>query len=103
MNRSQHVCPACGYCQQGRLALSGPPKRGNIKESIRRLLKACGPQGLTVEDLTKLTHVGHQSVSARVHELERAGELRCVDARATSSGTPARAFVLREPPEGLER
>lgn len=103
MNRTGWKCHACGCAQQGTLALASRPKRGAIKESIRRLLRQCGPQGLTVEDLTKLTHVGHQSVSARVHELDRAGELRCVDARATSSGTPARAFVLREPAQGLER
>lgn len=95
-----HACPACGYSAQ--LSLGLPPTRGNTKAALRSLLKSARPQGLTVEEMCKALHRGHQQVSPRVLEMERAGELKCIDARATSHGVPARVWTLSAV-EGLER
>jgi hypothetical protein len=97
-------CPHCGRdANQPALLLAARPKRGTLPATLRRMLRDCGPQGLTVEDLTRLTRVGHQSVSARVHDLWNRGELDCVGERATSTGRTAHAFVLKPAPEGFER
>lgn len=85
---------ACPHCGSGQLVmgLAAAPKRGQIRATIARLIRSAGPQGLTVEDLKDLTKLEHQTVSARVHDLWRAGEIEQASARHTRSGRPAWAW-----------
>jgi hypothetical protein len=97
-------CPHCGRdANQPALLLTGRPKRGQLMSSIRRLFRNCGPQGLTAEDVERLTRAGHASVSARVHDLARRGEITHVGLRETESGRRAWVYVLKPPAEGFER
>lgn len=86
---------SCPHCGSGQLVmgLDAPPKRGTIIGTLLRLIRAAGPQGLTVEDLEKLTKLPHQSVSARVHDLNNRGDICAVGSRPNRSGKRAATWV----------
>lgn len=85
-------CPHCGSGQVV-MGLAMRPRRGQIISTILRMLKDAGPQGLTVEDLETLTHLPHQSVSARVHDLHRRGAIAPIGVRKNRSGRAASTWV----------
>lgn len=86
------TCPNCGSGQIV-LGLKRAPRRGKIIDEIFRLLQLAGPQGLTAEDVEALTHLGHQTVSARIHDLELRGVIEAAEQRPTKrSGRPAWAW-----------
>ena len=81
------LCPVC----DAERAMRGltRPKRGHIKARLLAYIECAGPQGLTVDDLERLTKLGHQSVSARVHELKAGGCIVAAGKRTNPSGKPA--------------
>jgi len=88
-----HVCPLC-RAAPAQLDLSAVMflKATNKRAAILRLIREVG-SGLTVAEITKVLKLSHASVSARVHDLERANEIRKSGKRATESGRLAWCWV----------
>jgi len=74
------------------------------REQHQRILSAlavAGPYGRTCEELSRWIHMAYTSVSARLSELKRSGEvLETGETRPTSSGCQAAVVVLRQFQDG---
>ncbi len=69
------------------------PPRPLIRELVRRAFELAGSGGLTVDQVEVAARLRHQTASARVHELEKAGALvRTKERRRTRTGATAWVF-----------
>lgn len=64
--------------------------RALVLDAIRRSVF-----GLTCDEVEIATRLSHQTASARVNELMRAGRIRPVAKRATRSGRMAQVWIVR--------
>ena len=73
----------------------GPKKKGKrtARESVLKLLRQVGAQGLTVDAIESELKLSHQTASARVHELWRGGLIeKTGERRQTRSGATANVW-----------
>ena len=71
------------------------PKTPSMREKVFALVKSAGEHGITCDEVEIVTGLKHQTASARLYELCKAG--RVVDSgerRKTSSGSTARVYVV---------
>ena len=95
MNAPAKCCPLCRQpAAQGTLDLRAVRflAHANKRAAILRLIREVG-SGLTVAEITRVLKFSHASVSARVHDLERANEIKKHGRRATDSGRLAWVWV----------
>jgi predicted transcriptional regulator len=99
---------AMGTPEQGEFFGPAVPRFGRRKGrkptarlAVLRAIRSAEPQGLTVDEVERLLRLTHQTASARVHELRRAGLV--VDSgrkRMTRNGREA--TVWRPAKEGCQ-
>lgn len=90
-------CPLCG-ASVAQLDLSGIRflARVNKTAAILRLLRDVA-QGLTWEEIARVTKFSHATVSARLHDLQGRNEIVAHGKRRTQSGRLATVFRVVNP------
>lgn len=71
---------------------------GAQRRAVLALFRSAGSRGLTCDEAEELSGKRHQSISARVRELARDGEIvRTEERRPTRSGRMAHVYLYRRP------
>lgn len=100
MNKAPHLWnlpPSNGTDTSNAAAEDIAPKTPNMREKVFALIKDAGDHGITCDEVEIVTGLKHQTASARLYELRKAG--RVVDSgerRKTSSGSTARVYVAND-------
>ena len=88
---------ARGQETSARAAASNQQKARGQAITLLRLVKAKDAAGLTCDELEQVTGWSHQTVSARLYQMEQRGWLeRPGHTRATRTGSQAKAYILTE-------
>lgn len=75
---------------------AAPVKKEAVRHRVWSYIRSCGAQGATCDEVEAALGLPHQSVSARIYDLEKANVLvDCGDRRKTRSGRKARVLMTR--------
>lgn len=91
------IVPRANYRATSQAAAKAiAPVAGTLRDQVRDMIRAAGGPGATVAELVERSGWLHQTVSARVHELARSGEIwNCGETRKTPSGRAAMVWRVR--------
>lgn len=89
-------CPLCGAVgapRQATLGIAQAVAKRSPVEAIRSLLQRAAPQGLTAVELTTALRMSSTTVTARLCELRRRGEVKRSGVRRNVTGRNAHVLV----------
>ncbi len=105
LNLDAATAPAVARDTSIRAALTDMPRKGSLRRDVIQTLVAYHSQfdaGMTCDDLERRLRKSHQSMSPRVHELEKGGWIRdSKERKNTRSGQ--KAIVWRPTDKAIER
>ncbi len=105
LNLDATTAPAVARDTSIRAALTDMPRKGSLRRDVIQTLVAYHSQfdaGMTCDDLERRLRKSHQSMSPRVHELEKGGWIRdSKERKNTRSGQ--KAIVWRPTDKAIER
>lgn len=87
------LCGAVGGPRQATIGIAAAVAKRSPVEAIRSLLQRAAPQGLTAVELTTALRISSTTVTARLCELRRRGEVKRAGVRRNASGRNAAVIV----------